>query len=83
MNAVLKSLITEMLEDTDKDDPDTLQEYYDKAEAVVKDIIGVDEPMHLYGSKKQLSMTEEDVFENDLAIARNWLRKEQRERLES
>lgn len=49
---------------------------------IADEVIGQPEIAHLYGSEKQLAMTDDgDIFENDIAIGNNALRADQRIRL--
>jgi hypothetical protein len=88
MTNVLEDLVEEMLflePVTSVEYEKFKQEYIAKLEAYAKDyalsVIGENEEAHLYGSSEQLAMNDADEFENDLAIARNHLRKEQRARV--
>lgn len=93
MTNVLEDLIKECLYEGARVyaflDPDEIakaeQEYRAKLEAYAQDyaltVIGENEEAHLYGSSEQLAMNDMNEFENDLAIARNHLRSEQRARV--
>lgn len=51
-------------------------------ESLANEVIGKNEQAYLYGSKQQLLMTDDgDIFENNLAMARNALKYEQRQLL--